>query len=168
MGLFKQITYKTILSLFTGLFLFSCTTTKKLFKKDNSTDITTVERREVTRAGDTLAFEIPNVKWKDTTIYHVNHVTKQIASVNYDSQGNKSVECISAEIRELVETLRNEKKTDIKETEDKEHSFNPQYIFYAIGFLVLMVVIGLVVVSVLFSKMKASIPSIISKTIRNG
>jgi hypothetical protein len=152
MGLFKQITHKTILSLFTGLFLFSCTTTKKLF----------------TRAGDTVTIEIPNIKYKDTTITKINYDTRTIARVNYDSQGNKSVDCISAEVKELIEILRNEKKTDIKETEDKEHSFKPQYIFYAIGFLVLMVVIGLVVVSVLFSKMKASIPSIISKTIRNG
>ena len=166
MGLFKQINYIIILSLFTGLFLFSCTTTKKLFKKDNSTDITTVERREVTRAGDTVTIEIPNIRYKDTTISKINYDTRTIARVNYDSQGNKSVECISAEIRELVETLRNEKKNDIKETTDKEKSFNPQYIFYAIGFLVLMVVIGLVVVSVLFSKMKASIPSIINDIVK--
>ena len=158
---------KLILSVFTALLLFSCSTSKKLFKKDNSTDITTIERREVTRAGDTVTIEIPNIRYKDTTITKINYDTRTIARVNYDSQGNKSVECISAEIKELVETLRNEKKNDVKETTEKEHEFKPQYFLYALGFLVLIIVVGIIVVYVLIMKMKASIPSIATSILKD-
>lgn len=157
---------KSILIAFTGLFLFSCGITKKLQQKDNSTKDTTIERREITRPGDTITIDIPNIRYKDTVITRVNYEKKTIATVRYDEQGNQRFECLSAEIEESLESIKESVKNDIKSKKETKHQFNPQYIFYAIGALAFIVLIGLIFLSFLFMKMQKQIPTMTAKIIK--
>lgn len=139
-----------------------CSTSKKALTTDNTRSDTLTERRTVTRPGDTVRIDIPNIRYKDTTITKVNYDTHTVARVRYDSQGNQQIECIQSEIKELTETIRATIQNDVKTENEKESSFNPQYIFYAIGFLTLIVFVGLGVLGFLFLKMQKNLPNITS------
>jgi len=153
---------KTILSLFVTLLIFSCSTTKKLVKEDTSTKKTTTERKQITRPGDTITIDIPNIRYKDTTITRVNYENKTIARVTYDEDGNQKFECLSAEINEKLELIREEVANNIKEQNDVQRSFNPQHFIYALAFLGIVILIGFGLVSFMFMRFQKQLPSMIA------
>ena len=68
--------------------LISCTSTKKLVRDKSKTKTEEVNSGEMSikRASDTLEFKIPNIIYKDTTIYKRGR--KSTVYLNYDSEGN--------------------------------------------------------------------------------
>lgn len=129
--------------------LFGCTTSKKLTEKktksETKRDIKETETKTTYRQGDTLTINVPNIRYKDTTIIKYNYETKTQVRVRYDDQGNQHIDCISAEMKQLIQTVRDiteEKKEDIKErNKEKESVINPTlllYIFLGLGALMIV------------------------------
>ena len=125
--------YKYLLIL---LLLTSCATTKN--KKQ--TETSTIERTLTTRAGDTLTYVVPNIKYKDTTIYHKNfeNPLSNTLKIVYDKQGNQTeIKCISDEINELKEYI-NTVKEDSKVKETNFNNVIIIYIFIGLAFLIII------------------------------
>jgi hypothetical protein len=158
---------KIIFSAFAGLLLFSCATTKKSSESDQSTRDTTIERRSITRPGDTITINIPNVRFKDTTITSVNYENRTVASVHYDKDGNQRFECLSAEMKEELELIRETLKNDKESDSERESSFNPQYFIYSLAILVGVLIILIIVGMVAFQKLKRSIPDVATNVLKN-
>jgi hypothetical protein len=126
--------YKYLLIL---LLLTSCATTKN--KKQ--TETSTIERTLTKRKGDTLTYVVPNIKYKDTTIYHKNfeNPASNTLKIVYDKQGNQTeIKCISDEINELREYI-NTFKEDGKV---KETNFNNVIIIYVFIGLVFLIIVN--------------------------
>lgn len=122
----------------------SCGITKSKKKKDTLTETQTetFEAGTVTskRAGDTLTITVPSVVYKDTTIFKRGKTTTLIS--NYDSQGRLNLQCISDEIDELKNYIKNisedKKETIEEESKDKTTQWKPimiVYAFFGIAFL---------------------------------
>ena len=142
-----------------------CSSLKKASTTDNSRSDTVTERKTITRPGDTVRIDIPNIRYKDTTITRVNYDTHTVASVRYDSQGNQQIDCITAEIKELTESIRSTVQNDINTKEEKKSSFNPQYLIYAIAGLALIVFLGLGVLGFMFLRLQKQLPTMTSDII---
>ena len=115
--------------------VFGCKSLKKVQETDKSTSRTITERQITTRPGDTITINIPNIRYKDTTIQRVNYENKTVARVIYDDVGNQQFECISAEIKLLTEKIESLVKNDIEKKTKQENDFKPQYLFFSLGFL---------------------------------
>ena len=125
--------YKYLLIL---LLLTSCATTKN--KKQ--TETSTIERSLTTRAGDTLTYVVPNIKYKDTTIYHKNfeNPSSNTLKIVYDREGNQTeIKCISDEINELKEYI-NTVKEDSKVKETNFNNVIIIYVFIGLAFLIII------------------------------
>jgi hypothetical protein len=125
--------YKYILIL---LLVTSCATTKN--KKQ--TETSTIERTLTTRAGDTLVYVVPNIKYRDTTIYHKNfeNPASNTLKIVYDKQGNQTeIKCISDEINELREYI-NTFKEDSKVKESNFNNVIIIYVFIGLAFLIII------------------------------
>jgi len=107
-------------------------------KTKRTTDTTKIEREITTRPADTLHYEVPNVKYRDTTIYVRNFENERSNTLRiaYDNSGNAAaIDCISDEINELKETIINTKQEEkIKEKIFKDVYFI--YLFLGLAFLV--------------------------------
>lgn len=129
------------------ILMTGCGTTRKVNKKQTQTETSTTSKEtgtvESKREGDTLQVLIPNVVYKDTTIFRRGNTTTVVG--RYDSQGNLDLKCISDEIDELktyIKETQEDKKeqTDEKDTE-KESIIKPiwfLFFFIGIGFLMLL------------------------------
>jgi hypothetical protein len=158
---------KIILIVFTGLLFCSCATTKKSSQSDQSTRDTTIERRSITRPGETITIDIPNFKFKDTTITRVNYENQSVASVHYDKEGNQRFECLSATMKEEFELIRDTLKNDKESDSEIERTFNPQSFIYALAILVGVLVILIIVGMIAFAKLKKSIPDVATNVLKN-
>lgn len=156
---------KIILSVFATLFLISCGITKKTSRTDKSEGTKSVEERILTRPGDTITIDIPNIRYKDTVIERVNYDTKTIARVVYDDQGNQRFDCIPAEIKEEFRLMREEFKNDIDDEKESKHEFNPQHFIYALAVLVGVIIIALIVGMVAIKRIQKTIPGIVANSI---
>jgi hypothetical protein len=84
---------------------------------------------------------VPKITYKDTTIVKTNYVNRTEARVTYDSDGNKTIECISSEINELKEEIRTITDNSKLKENSKETSFQPitiLYIFIGLGILLVL------------------------------
>jgi len=130
---------QNITTLFLLLLLLSgCDSLKTANKNKVDRQETETIRTQIKRSGDTLRIEIPKVTYKDTTIVKTNYINRTEARIRYDSQGNKTVECISSEINELKEEIRTLNDNSKIKASTKETSFNSVnllYIFLGLGFL---------------------------------
>jgi hypothetical protein len=117
------------------LSLNSCKTLKD--KKDIEQTKTTI--KETYKKGDTLKYIVPNVKYRDTTIYVRNFEKSgsNTLKIVYDKDGNQTqIDCMSESIKELNKTIESLKdNSKVKETEFK--SENILYIF--IGLVILLI-----------------------------
>ena len=122
-----------------ALLLMGCTATKKLFQKKSKVDTTTtsVEKGTVTstRPGDTLTVMVPHTILKDTTIYRRGKTTTIVQ--RYDKDGQLYVDCISDEINELKNYVKNALEVKAEETEvnTKDVTTGWQPIFILYGFI---------------------------------
>lgn len=133
---------KVKISLLLLILFTSCNVKKQALK--NKEDRKLTEQTEVItkRKGDTVTYVIPNIKYKDTTIYTVNRQGTTLRTV-YDNTGNiQQIDCFASMIEEITRSNR-ELVEAIKQKEvDKEENFNPTNLFYAIGFVLLIVLVG--------------------------
>lgn len=141
-----------ILIILICLLFSNCESTKSIFRKKDKTEKTkeTKESGLVSskRSGDTLKYIIPNIKYKDTTIYvkDYKNPNSNTLRIKYDNAGNqKAIDCISNEINELksyiIESKENEKKhvkTSDKEKRTVFSSLNILYIFIGLAFLLVV------------------------------
>ena len=124
--------------IFLILFFTSCDILKD--KQKVKRDITQTEsiKTQIKRPGDTLKIQIPNITYKDTTIVKTNYVNRTEARVTYDSQGNKTIECISAELDIFREEFRMLVDKTKEKDKVKESNFQSETIIY--------VVVGVVII----------------------
>ncbi|MBS9773803.1 MAG: hypothetical protein KGV59_01420 [Tenacibaculum sp.] len=156
--LFRKLESMKVLKYLLPILLFiSCESYKKVLTTDNTKKTTITDRKEIKRKGDSLSIVIPNVRYKDTIITRVNYETKTVARVVYDKKGNQRIDCISAEINEKLESIREDIKNDIKTENENNREFKPQYFFYAIGFLGIVIIIMMIVFYVLINKVTKAI-----------
>ena len=148
------------LACFMLVVMVSCKTAKKVTETDRSTSQTVTEREIKTRPGDTITIDIPNIRYKDTTIQRINYENKTIARVTYDDVGNQKFECMSAEINLLTEKINEMVQNDINKESEKKNEFNPQQIFYALGFLGLVFIIGILFIGYTITKVQKQLPQI--------
>jgi hypothetical protein len=130
------------------LLLCSCSTVKKVFNKDTkkTIDKNIVSGGEETskRPSDTIEIKVPNIVYKDTTIYKRGKAST--VYINYDQQGNKTFGSICDSINDFKRWYKNEQsKERIKEnikTKDVERSFKDIYFIYI---FIIFVVIRLLI-----------------------
>jgi hypothetical protein len=134
------------------LMFCNCESTKSIFRKKDKTE-SNKETKETglissKRDGDTLKYVLPNIKYKDTTIYvkDYKNPNSNTLRIKYDNAGNqKAIDCISNEINDLksyiIETKENEKKHVKTSDKDKQtvfSSLNILYIFIGLAFLLVV------------------------------
>lgn len=145
------------------LLLSSCDISKSAFKsKSDSTSEETIESKTY-RKGDTVHYEIPNVIYKDTTIYRVNRQGTTIRTV-YNQEGQMtSVDCFSS----AIEEIRNEnRKTQdfIKEKQkEKTENFDSSFIIYIMTGLVIIVLFALFLMFLYINKNTESLKLMLKK-----
>ena len=133
---------------FLFVLFISCGITKnkkdsKLITDTKSTETGTVASK---RDGDTLTYTVLNPILKDTTIY-IRNKTKENSNtlrISYDKQGLQEIKCISAEIDELKNYIREtQENTELNESEKtKETVFKPimiLWLFLGLAFLIVLV-----------------------------
>ena len=102
--------------LFLVLLLVGC----KVLKNKKDIEQTKVTRTELYKKADTLNYSVPNVKYKDTTIYIRNFEKEgsNTLKIVYDEEGRQTeIDCISDAVKELNETIETLKdNTKVKET----------------------------------------------------
>lgn len=153
--------------LFVVFLLFSsCESYKKVATSDKTKINTVSTVKEVKRKADSISIVVPNVVYKDTVITKVNYETKTIARIVYDDDGNKRFDCLPAEISERLERIETNQSNNVKIDSEKERSFNPQYILYAIGFVCLVVVVGLGLLGFLVVKTQKQMPELLAGVLK--
>lgn len=114
------------------LFLSSCDIVKKSAKTKTDTNFNEHIETKTFRKGDTVTYEVPNVIFKDTTIYRKN-IQGTVLKTVYDSTGRiTSVDCFSSFIEEIKKENR-EFQQSIKDKEkEKEEKTNFDWLLYII------------------------------------
>jgi hypothetical protein len=121
----------------------SCDIQKNAVKSKSDSDfVENIESRSY-RKGDTVHYEIPNVIYKDTTIYRTNRQGTTIRTV-YDQKGNMaSIDCFASAIDEMRKENRQFQQSLIDKTKVKTENFDSTFILYIVGGVVLIVFFAL-------------------------
>ena len=115
------------------------------------------------RQGDTVRFEIPNIKFKDTTIYRTNRQGTTIQTV-YDRQGTvKSIDCYASRIEELTRQNIEYQKNSKQKQSAKTEKFNTVWVLYFVIGIVVIFVVALLLMFLYIKKNTAVISAFISK-----
>ena len=95
------------------------------------------------RKGDTVHYEIPNVIYKDTTIYRTNRQGTTIKT-EYDNSGNiASIDCFASAIAEIKKENRQFQQSLVEKDKTKTEKFDSTFIIYIMGGVVLIVFFAL-------------------------
>lgn len=123
---------KNSLIIISILFLSSCDIVKKSAKTKSDTNFNEQIETKTFRKGDTVTYEVPNVIFKDTTIYRKN-VQGTVLKTVYDNTGRiSSVDCFSSFIEEIKKENR-EFQQSIKDKEsEKEEKANFDWLIYIV------------------------------------
>ena len=118
---------------------FSCDIQKEASKTKTDTGFNENIETKTFRKGDTVAYEIPNVIFKDTVIYRKNTQGTILKTV-YDKSGSiASIDCFASAIEEFKKENR-EFRESIKDKEStKKEEMNTTWILY--GFIMIAVII---------------------------
>ena len=116
----------------------SCDIYKKADKQKNDIDYTEQITTSTKRIGDTVRYEVPVVRMKDTTIYTYNKQGTTLKTV-YLNGSVKEVECQTSAIELLInENRRLSDQSKSKQSEKKEET-NTTFFLYLFGaFMVIM------------------------------
>jgi hypothetical protein len=132
------------------MFLVSCSTSKKLneLKKKTESNIKVSEKGTVESVvkGDSIAFEVPNIKFKDTVIYVPSYRgTGSSLRVSYDEEGRQRIDCITSDMNTiktyLIESEENRKEALKERLKEKETVLNSSliiYVFLGLAFLIII------------------------------
>lgn len=135
---------KKAILILTSLLFFSCgiTKTRDKVKEDRtlneSTEIITK------RVGDTVTYEVPRVRFKDTTIIKRNYVTGTTQVLRYDKNGELDMaQCISGAIERIERSNRELIEAIVSKQKETKHEISPMIILWGfIGLALLIVIVG--------------------------
>ena len=121
----------------------SCDIQKEATKTKTDTGFKENIETKTYRKGDTVTYEIPNVIFKDTTIYRKNTQGTILKTV-YDKTGSiASIDCFASAIEEFKKENR-EFQQSIKEKESKKtEDFDSSFIIYIMIGIVILVAFAL-------------------------
>lgn len=124
------------------LVLSSCNVQKKALKNKTDRQLTEQVETITKRLGDTVTYSVPNIVLKDTTIYTVNRQGTTLKTV-YNKQGSISeIDCYTSMIEEVTKINRQLLEQIKEKNQEKQETFKPANFFYALGFVLLIVLIG--------------------------
>lgn len=124
------------------LVLSSCNVQKKALKNKTDRQLTEQVETITKRKGDTVTYTVPKIVLKDTTIYTVNRQGTTLKTV-YNKQGNISeIDCYTSMIEEVTKINRQLLEVIKEKNQEKQETFKPANFFYALGFVLLIVLIG--------------------------
>jgi len=128
--------------LFIVLFFCSCDIQKEAVKSKSETEIKENIETITKRLGDTVVY-IPNVRYKDTTIYTTNRQGTTLKTV-YAPNGNiASIDCFASAIDEIKRENR-EFQQSLKDKEKvKTEDFDSSFILYIVIGVVIIFLFGL-------------------------
>ena len=143
MKTFVRLTIVSVLTFLASFLLLACDIQKESAKSKSDTDFKEDIETRTFRKGDTVTYEVPNIKLKDTTIYTVNRQGTTLRTV-YDNTGNvSSIDCFASAIEEFRKENR-EFQQSLKDKEQvKTEEVNTDWILY--GFITIGVVLCLIV-----------------------
>lgn len=117
------------------LLFTSCKVLKKTNNKQDDSIATEQIIKKTSRKGDTVTYKIPNITFKDTTIYTYNRVGSTIVT-RFDKKGAvDSVACIASALEEFSKTNR-ELVRAISEKERHVEKDSTGWIWLAFGVVV--------------------------------
>lgn len=154
---------KNIIYTLLALYIVSCDVQKISDKtKDNSNYKENTEVKTF-RQGDTVRFEIPNIKFKDTTIYRTNRQGTTIQTI-YDRQGTvKSIDCYASRIEELTRQNIEYQKNSKQKQSAKTEKFNTVWVLYFVIGIVVIFIVALLLMFLYIKRNTAVISAFISK-----
>lgn len=124
------------------LVLSSCNVQKKALKNKTDRQLTEQVETITKRKGDTVTYTVPKIVLKDTTIYTVNRQGTTLKTV-YNEQGQISqIDCFASMIEEITRSNRELVEAIKEKNQEKQETFKPENFFYALGFVLLIVLIG--------------------------
>lgn len=142
--------------------LNSCDIYKKAEKQKNDIDYTEQIQTVTKRIGDTVRYEVPVVRMKDTTIYTYNKQGTTLKTVYLNGQV-KNVECQTSAIEMLInENRRLSDQSKIKQ-EEKTEKVNTDWIMYCFIMIGVVLIVALVLIFFYIKSQTASITSVLEK-----
>lgn len=140
----------------------SCDIYKKSSKTKSDSDFTEEIETKTYRKGDTVRYEVPNVIFKDTTIYRKN-VQGSTLKVVYDKEGKtESIDCIASMYEESIkENRRLQQQLKEKDSEKKEE-FNGSVFLYLFGAITVIICFALLLFFFYMRKQTAVTNAILS------
>lgn len=158
-----KILITALLFSFILLSMTSCDITKNARKSKSESDFSeNIENRSF-RKGDTVHYEIPRVTYKDTTIYRTNRQGTTIKTV-YDQTGNiTSIDCFASAIEEIRKENRQFWQSLLDKNKVKTETFDPTFILYIMGGIVLIVFFALFLMFLYIKKNTATVTAAINK-----
>ena len=154
---------KKIICILSVFGFLSCDVQKISNKLKDSSDYKENTEIKTFRKGDTVSFEIPNIKFKDTTIYRTNRQGTTIKTI-YDNQGTvKSIDCYASRIEELTRQNIEYQKSLKEKQSAKTEEFNTDWILYIVIGIVVIFAIALLLMFLYIKKNTAVISALISK-----
>ena len=124
------------------LTVVSCGLTKKVGKQEMDKKVVEQIVSKTKRKGDSVIYQVPNIRFKDTTVYTYNHVGTRLET-RYDSEGYiDQVRCIEAALEQFT-LINRELATSIKNKEKEEKSTIDKTLVYGI---LMILVFGLLYV----------------------
>jgi ATP-dependent Zn protease len=160
---FKLLVTALLLSIL--LMFYSCDIQKTAQKLKSDTGFTEQIENHIIRKGDTVHYEIPNITYKDTTIYSVNKQGTTIRTI-YNKEGQmKSVDCFSSAINEFKKENRAFKESLKDKKSEKTEKLDSSFIFYIMAGLTVIIMFGFLLVFFYLKQNTNSIKSILEKTI---
>lgn len=132
----KIYTFITLIFLFSTV---SCDIQKEASK--STSDTASKENIETTvfRKGDTVHYDVPRVRYKDTTITRVNRQGTTIRTI-YNKEGEiKSIDCFASAIAEIKKENREFQQSLLEKDSKKTENFSSTWVLYLAGGVVLIV-----------------------------
>ena len=127
------------------LSLTSCDITKQAIKDKGEREITETIETITTRKGDTVTFSVPNVIYRDTTIYTVNRQGTTLRTV-YNEQGKvTNIDCFSSAINEITKSQKEIIEQWKSKDKSKEENFDSSFILYIVIAVLVLCVLYLMV-----------------------
>ena len=128
------------------LALSSCDIYKKAEKIKTDTDFwEKIETKEY-RKGDTVHYIVPNLKYKDTTIYTYNRQGTTLRTI-YNTQGNISqIDCFTSAIEKLKNENRKLLQDVVSKNSEKKEILNTKFFLYLFLSLFAIVFIAIILI----------------------
>lgn len=140
----------------------SCDIYKKSDKTKNDVDFTEQITTSTKRIGDTVRYEVPVVRMKDTTIYTYNKQGTTLKTV-YLNGSVKEVECQTSAIELLINENRRLSDQSKEKHSEKKEEMNTDWIMYGFIMIGVVLIVALVLIFFYIKSQTASILSVLSK-----